>query len=287
MRFGHLLWDCYQMNATETHKWEVNIGLEKAWCRQATNLYLSQCWHKSVSPYGTTRPQWVCSPNHSHNKRKENSRVHIVWDILYTPRPCIITETWRSRKTFSQWQHSFHWKPRCDWLKGLRQLQTVIVIQRSATQAMSGISRERALFKLVMHINVSSSETSTFNHIITWEVLRDFLAILNDSILSKKWQVITENQRHFVVNTVHADDIAPLAAGTSAGAVMAKFDSMNTQGRCQAIAWTNDDLSSTGPLETNFNEISIKMQQFSFRKIHLKISSAKCRLFCIGRRGYA
>ena len=30
-----------------------------AWCRQATSHYLSQCWPKSLSPYGVTRPQWV------------------------------------------------------------------------------------------------------------------------------------------------------------------------------------------------------------------------------------
>ena len=34
----------------------------KAWCRQATSHYLqSQCWPRSVSPYGLTRPQWVNS----------------------------------------------------------------------------------------------------------------------------------------------------------------------------------------------------------------------------------
>ena len=30
-----------------------------AWCRQATSHYLSQCWPRSVSPYGITRQQWV------------------------------------------------------------------------------------------------------------------------------------------------------------------------------------------------------------------------------------
>ena len=30
-----------------------------AWCRQATSHYLSQCWHRSMSPNGVTRPQWV------------------------------------------------------------------------------------------------------------------------------------------------------------------------------------------------------------------------------------
>ena len=29
-----------------------------AWCRQATSHYLSQCWTRSMSPYGSNRPQW-------------------------------------------------------------------------------------------------------------------------------------------------------------------------------------------------------------------------------------
>ena len=32
-----------------------------AWCRQAPSHYLSQCWPRSLSPYGITRPQWVNS----------------------------------------------------------------------------------------------------------------------------------------------------------------------------------------------------------------------------------
>ena len=30
-----------------------------AWCHQATSHCLSQCWPKSMSPNGVTRPQWV------------------------------------------------------------------------------------------------------------------------------------------------------------------------------------------------------------------------------------
>ena len=30
-----------------------------AWCRQATSHYLSQCWPRSLTPKGVTRPQWV------------------------------------------------------------------------------------------------------------------------------------------------------------------------------------------------------------------------------------
>ena len=32
-----------------------------AWCHQAPSHYLSQCWPRSLSPYGVTRPQWVKS----------------------------------------------------------------------------------------------------------------------------------------------------------------------------------------------------------------------------------
>ena len=30
-----------------------------AWCHQTASNYLSQCWPRSLSPYGVTRPQWV------------------------------------------------------------------------------------------------------------------------------------------------------------------------------------------------------------------------------------
>ena len=30
-----------------------------AWCHQTTSHYLSQCWPRSLSPYGVTWPQWV------------------------------------------------------------------------------------------------------------------------------------------------------------------------------------------------------------------------------------
>ena len=32
-----------------------------AWCHQATSNYLSQCWPRSMSSCGVTRPQWVNS----------------------------------------------------------------------------------------------------------------------------------------------------------------------------------------------------------------------------------
>ena len=37
-----------------------------------------------------------------------------------------------------------------------------------------------------------------------------------------------------------------------------------------------------GPLGTNFSEILIKMYAFLFKDMHLKMSSGKWQLFCIG-----
>ena len=52
-------------------------------------------------------------------------------------------------------------------------------------------------------------------------------------------------------------------------------------GRRQAIIWTNAGTLFIGPLGTNLSEILIGMQAFSFKKIHLKMSSAKWRPFCL------
>ena len=53
-------------------------------------------------------------------------------------------------------------------------------------------------------------------------------------------------------------------------------------GRRQAIIWTSAGILLIGPLGTYFNEILIEIHTFSFKKMHLKISSAKWRPFCLG-----
>ena len=52
--------------------------------------------------------------------------------------------------------------------------------------------------------------------------------------------------------------------------------------RRQAIIWTNARLLSIGPLRIYFNENLIKIQQFSLKKMHVKLSSAKWRPSCLG-----
>ena len=51
--------------------------------------------------------------------------------------------------------------------------------------------------------------------------------------------------------------------------------------RRQAIIWTNAGILLIGPLRTNFSEIVIEIHTFSFKKMHLKMSSGKWQPFCL------
>ena len=62
------------------------------WCRQATSHYLSQCWLRSMSPYGISRPQWVNTKMELQQNtlelclcvdhRYQNSKQHAVCGTL-------------------------------------------------------------------------------------------------------------------------------------------------------------------------------------------------------------
>ena len=52
----------------------------------------------------------------------------------------------------------------------------------------------------------------------------------------------------------------------------------------QIIAWRRSaaEILLIGRLGTNFNDILFEIHKFSLKKMHLKMSSATCRLFCLG-----
>ena len=52
-------------------------------------------------------------------------------------------------------------------------------------------------------------------------------------------------------------------------------------GQHQAIIWTNAAILLIGPSRTNFIENLIGIQTFSFKKMHLKMSSVKWWPFCL------
>ena len=59
-------------------------------------------------------------------------------------------------------------------------------------------------------------------------------------------------------------------------------DNGSSPERCQAIIGTNAGILLIGILGTNCGEILSEMYTISVKKMHLKMSSAKWRPFCLG-----
>ena len=88
-----------------------------------------------------------------------------------------------------------------------------------------------------------------------------------------------ENTELFVYRLTHWGRVTHICVSK-----LANLGSDNglSPGQRQAIIWTNDGISLIGPLGTNLSEILIGIQTFSFKKMHLKMSSAKWCPFCLG-----
>ena len=85
------------------------------------------------------------------------------------------------------------------------------------------------------------------------------------------------NQKAALKISVNSSPLSALVNWSSIGS-----DNGLSPIRRQAIIWTNAGILSIGPIETNFSEILIEILTFSFKKKHLKMSSAKWRPFCLG-----
>ena len=57
MSWALILWNWFLMSTTELHS--SKLVQVMACCHQATSHYLSQCWPRSLSPYGVPRTPWV------------------------------------------------------------------------------------------------------------------------------------------------------------------------------------------------------------------------------------
>ena len=65
-----------------------------AWCRQATNHYLSQCWPRSISPNAVTRPQWAKLAMEASLQWRHNGRYGVS---NHQPHYCLRNRIIRSR----------------------------------------------------------------------------------------------------------------------------------------------------------------------------------------------
>ena len=123
------------------------------WCRQATSHYLSQCWPRSMSPYGVARPQWVSTlitstlrygPNQtdatSRALHQETVRLRLSLAWVNTA-PITSSETlsikrahWRSQDLMNPQSHEVHvWNFPSDlkFIKGLSitPLESTVILE--------------------------------------------------------------------------------------------------------------------------------------------------------------
>ena len=70
-------------------------------------------------------------------------------------------------------------------------------------------------------------------------------------------------------------------SGAHMHTIIGSYDGLSP-GRRQTIIWINAGILLIGSMGTNFNEISIVIHAFSFKKIHFKMSSGKWRPFYLG-----
>ena len=91
----------------------------------------------------------------------------------------------------------------------------------------------------------------------------------------KPWDVIT----HQCPNLTHWGRVTHICVGNL---TIIGLDNGLSPGRRQAIIWTNTGILLIGPRGRNFSEILFGIHTFTFKKIHLKMSSARWRPFCLG-----
>ena len=95
-------------------------------------------------------------------------------------------------------------------------------------------------------------------------------------ILCQKWRNKTVQSNRILT---HWGRVTHICVG---GLAIIGSDNGLSPERRQAIIWTNAGILLIEPLGTNFSVILIGIQIFSFKKMPLKMSSAKWRPFCLG-----
>ena len=89
-----ILWNCHQMNITGSYWWQVNIRSGNGFV--PSGHYLSQCWPRSMSPYGVTRPQWV----------KRHDCIHSFVPKIYCQKEPLPSGAFLAKKSPTLGEHS-------------------------------------------------------------------------------------------------------------------------------------------------------------------------------------
>ena len=94
-----------------------------------------------------------------------------------------------------------------------------------------------------------------------------------------KYERDSKNINHTFTKLTHWGRVTHICVGNL---TIVGSDNGLSPGRRQAITWTNVGIWLIGPLGTNFCEMLIEIHAFSFKKIHMKMSSGNWRPFCLG-----
>ena len=152
--------------------------------------------------------------------------------------------------------------------------------------------RQGAIFHLnddrLVHVSIIKDWSVQYDHTLQWRQMSTRVSIIigNSTVdstvfsttLSMLW--ITLNYGTYVGDSLtHWGRVTHICVSKL---TIIGSDNGLSPGRRQAIIWTNAGLLSIRLLETNFSEILIKIDTFSFKKMRLKMSSGKRRPFCLG-----
>ena len=83
-----------------------------------------------------------------------------------------------------------------------------------------------------------------------------------------------------IFSLTHWDWVTHICVGKLT--IIGSYNGMSP-GMCQAIIWTNAGILLIGPSGTNFSDILIRIQTFSFKEIHMKIMVV-CQMASISSR---
>ena len=113
--------------------------------------------------------------------------------------------------------------------------------------------------------------TSSWTHWLTRACLRSLCVAELDTPISKRWTGI--------VVLTHWGRVTHICFGKL---TIIGSDNGLSPGRRQAIILSNAGILLIRPKRTNFSEILNEIRTFSLKKMHLNVSSAKRRPYCLG-----
>ena len=137
------------------------------------------------------------------------------------------------------------------------------------------------MIQLLLHILRIIDHTFQFNSSTEGSISECLFGTAHNAFISKDIDVLKLRLTQYDIfynGLTHWGRVTHICVGKSS---IIGSDNGLSPGRRQAIIWINAGMLLIGPLGTNFSEILIEILTFSFKKMRLKVSSAKWRPLCL------